>query len=71
MSMQPKELKDKTKGIIHFKDIIEGVLSHLRKKLPPDKYKGAISYGIKEEENMCRLLLSLLSFGFINKKQKE
>lgn len=52
----------------HFKEVIEEVLGHLRSKLPPDKYKWAIGYGIKEEENMCRLLLSLLSFGFINKK---
>jgi len=52
----------------HFEEVIEDVLRHLRTKLPPDKYKGAIGYGIKEEENMCRLLLSLLSFGFINKK---
>jgi len=50
----------------HFKEVIEGVLKHLRTKLPPDKYKGAIGYGIKEEEeNMCRLLLTLLSYGFI------
>jgi len=48
-----------------FKEVIEGVLKHLRTKLPPDKYKGAIGYGIKEEENMCRLLLTLLSYEFI------
>ena len=49
----------------HFKEVIEEVLAHLRTKLPPDKYKGAIGYGIKEEENMSRLLLTLLSYGFI------
>jgi len=49
----------------HFKEVIEGVLNYLRTHLPPDKYKGAIGYGIKEEENMCRLLLTLLSYGFI------
>jgi len=58
-------LKNDRIGLKYFKDIIQGVLSHLKKKLPPDKYKGTISYGIKEEENMCRLLLSLLSYGFI------
>lgn len=58
-------LSDEGIHLKHFKDIIEGILSHLREKLPPDKYKGAIGYGIKEEENMCRLLLSLLSYGFI------
>ncbi|MQY59071.1 MAG: hypothetical protein GH144_05620 [Clostridia bacterium] len=49
----------------HFREVIEKVLSHLRTKSPPDKYKGTISYGIKEEENMCRLLLTLLAYGFI------
>jgi len=49
----------------HFKEVIEGVLKYLKIKLPPDKYKGTIGYGIKEEENMCRLLLTLLSYGFI------
>ena len=58
-------LRDDGIRLKSFKDIIEGVLSHLRKKLPPDKYKGMIGYGIKEEENMCRLLLSLLSYRFI------
>lgn len=55
----------------HFKEVIEEVLSHLRTKSPPDKHKGTIAYGIKEEENMCRLLLTLLSYGFIKDKTKS
>ena len=61
-------LRDNEIRLKHFKDIIQGVLSHLRKKLPPDKYKTTIAYGIKEEENMCRLLLSLLSYGFLKRR---
>ena len=64
-------LRDDEIRLKHFKDIIEGVLSHLRKKLPPDKYMSAIAYGIKEEENMCRLLLSLLSYGFLERRSSS